>query len=179
MAANLAGKFFQAPQGVDVRASAAGLRAVAILEAGKGLFVVLLVTVIITLHGHIEDYTEDFLYHLHVDFDHRLGQILLDAASKLTGARILTLVLAASAYVTVRFVEAWGLWHRRVWAEWFALLSGAIYLPWELVKVAERVSWLHVGLLAVNVAIIAYMLEIRIRALNSRTKPVGQGTGFA
>ncbi len=77
---------------------------------------------------------------------------------------------ACLTYSTVRFVEAWGLWHRRVWAEWFALLSGALYLPLEILKVAERADWERVAVLAINVAIVLYMLYIRVR--EARRPPV-------
>jgi uncharacterized membrane protein (DUF2068 family) len=170
MATSSARKFLHAPQALDQRASATGLRAVAILESAKGVLVVALAIAIIALRGHLEDYTEDLLYHLHIDFDHRFAHLLLDAASKLTGTRMLTVALISSVYATLRFVEAWGLWHRRVWAEWFAIVSGTIYLPWEILNVIERVTWLHVGLLVVNIAIIIYMLEMRVRALRSRAK---------
>jgi uncharacterized membrane protein (DUF2068 family) len=177
MGTSPARKFPRAPHALDQQASAAGLRAVAILESAKGVLVVALAIAIIAVRGHLEDYTEDLLYHLHIDFDHRFAHVLLDAASKLTGTRILTVALISSVYATLRFVEAWGLWHRRVWAEWFAIVSGTIYLPWEILNVMERATWLHVGLLAVNIAIIIYMLEMRIRSLRSRRKdlPVNAG----
>ncbi|HMF74274.1 MAG TPA: DUF2127 domain-containing protein [Bryobacteraceae bacterium] len=176
MSATPARKFLHAPPAVDQGSSATGLRAVAILEASKGLLVVAAAIVLIALRGRIEDYTEDLLYHLHVDFDHRFAHILLDAASKLTGAPKVTLALASSGYAAIRFVEAWGLWRRRVWAEWFALVSGTLYLPWEIAKVAERATWFHIGILAVNVVIILYMLEIRVRAMRSRAKQAKEGT---
>ena len=170
MATSPAPRLIRAPQTVDQHANAAGLRAVAILESTKGILVVALAIAIIVLRSRLEDYTEDLLYHLHIDFDHRFAHMLLDAASKLTATRMLTVGLISSAYATVRFVEAWGLWRRRVWAEWFALVSGGIYLPWEILNVVQRVTWLHVSLLAINVAIIIYMLEMRIRALRLRVK---------
>jgi uncharacterized membrane protein (DUF2068 family) len=175
MATSPAWKFVRAPRALDESANAAGLRAVAILEATKGILVVALAIAIIALRGHLEDYTEDLLYHLHIDFDRRFAHVMLDAASKLTGTRMLTIGLISSAYATVRFIEAWGLWHRRVWAEWFALVSGTMYLPWEIMNVVERATWLHVGLLATNVAIIIYMLEMRIRALRLRVKARREG----
>jgi uncharacterized membrane protein (DUF2068 family) len=156
------------PQAVDRRASAAGLRTVAVFEASKGLLVVALAIVLIAVRGQIEDYTEDFLYSLHLDPDRRLARMVMEAATKLSDARTWTVFLAAATYSTVRFVEAWGLWHMRIWAEWFALLSGTLYLPWEILKVAERATWERVGVLVINIAIILYMLFIRVRDARSR-----------
>jgi uncharacterized membrane protein (DUF2068 family) len=156
------------PQAVDRRASAAGLRTVAVFEASKGVLVVVLAIVLIAVRGQIEDYTEDFLYALHLDPDRRFARMVMEAASKLSDAHAWTVFLAAATYSTVRFVEAWGLWNLRVWAEWFALLSGTLYLPWEILKVAERATWERVGVLVINVSIVLYMLFIRIRDARSR-----------
>ena len=169
MGMSLAEKPRQVPPAVDERASTAGLRAVATFEAAKGLLVLALAFALIAVHDRIENLAEDLLYHLNVDFDRGFAQAFLNAATKLSDARTWTVALAAVTYSSVRFVEAWGLWNRRVWAEWFALLSGALYLPWEILKIAERPSWQHIAVLVVNVGIVLYMLEIRIRGARYAT----------
>ena len=156
------------PQAVDRRASAAGLRAVAVFEASKGLLVLVLAIILIAVRGEIEDYAEDFLYAIHLDPDRRFARAVMHAATKLSDLRVWTVLLVAATYSAVRFVEAWGLWNLRVWAEWFALLSGALYLPWEILKVAERATWERIGVLVINVAIVLYMLFIRVRDMRSR-----------
>src|SRR5581483_964893 len=153
-----------APQAVDDHSSAAGLRTVATFEALKGLAVLLIGVTLFVVHKHAPDMAENLLFHLHIDPDRRLGNMLMNAAAKLSDARLLTIAAATLAYCTVRLVEAWGLWNRRVWAEWFALLSGAMYLPWEILKIAERTDWERIGVVGVNLVIILYMLEIRVRA---------------
>jgi uncharacterized membrane protein (DUF2068 family) len=158
------------PEAVDERSSAAGLRAVAVLEAVKGLLVLLLgLGLLSLLHKDFEDVAENFLFRLHISAGHRVGRAIIDAVSKLTDARLWGIAGAAAAYSAVRFTEAWGLWNRRVWAEWFALLSGALYLPVEILKLAERASWLHISLFVGNVAILLYMVYIRVEA--TRTTP--------
>jgi uncharacterized membrane protein (DUF2068 family) len=51
----------------------------------------------------------------------------------------------------------------------FALLSGAMYLPWEILRITERADWERIGVLAVNVLIELYMLEVRIRGFSTIT----------
>jgi uncharacterized membrane protein (DUF2068 family) len=156
------------PLALDEHASKAGLRTVAVFESVKGLAVIVLAGALIVYHDHIEDFAEDLLYNLHVDFDRRWAQAFMRGASRLSDTRLWTILAIAFSYAAVRFVEAWGLWNRRVWAEWFALLSGTLYLPLEILKVAERASWERVGVLAVNLVIILYMLEIRVREARLR-----------
>jgi uncharacterized membrane protein (DUF2068 family) len=151
-----------APGVVDERSSLAGLRTVATFEAGKGIVVVALMLVLLAVHNRVEDLAWDLLFHLHIDPDRKYGEAFLKIATRLSDARLWTIALAGLTYSTVRFVEAWGLWNRRVWAEWFALLSGAMYLPWELLKFFEHRSWQHVAILAVNAVIVLYMLYVRV-----------------
>lgn len=158
------------PPAVDERSSAAGLRVVASFEALKGIAVLGLGIALLVVRKHAEVLTESLLFHLHIDPDRRLAHMLLSAATRLSDARLLTIAGAMVTYCTVRFIEAWGLWNRRVWAEWFALLSGAMYLPWEILKIAERADWERIGVLLVNIAIILYMLEIRVRECGIRLR---------
>jgi uncharacterized membrane protein (DUF2068 family) len=61
-------------------------------------------------------------------------------------------------------VEAYGLWNARAWAEWIALISGAIYLPFEIYKVIHRQNLFHISVLLINVAIVLYMVyELKTR----------------
>ncbi len=149
---------------VDQHTSDAGLRAVASFEAFKGLLVILLGILLVFVHTHVEDFAESLLYHLHIDSERRFGHMVLHAATQISDARLWMIIGSALVYASIRFVESWGLWHRRVWAEWFALLSGALYLPLEIFKVAERADWERITVLAVNVIIVLYMLYIRIAA---------------
>jgi uncharacterized membrane protein (DUF2068 family) len=150
-------------QAVDEGASAVGLRTVASFEALKGIAVLLIGIALLFVHQHAEQFSENLLYHLHVDPDRRLAQMFLNAASQVNDARLWTIGAAVAVYASVRFTEAWGLWNKRIWAEWFAMLSGCLYLPWEILKIAERADWERIGVLAVNLVIILYMAEIRIR----------------
>jgi uncharacterized membrane protein (DUF2068 family) len=153
------------PEALDRETSVAGLRAVAAFEAAKGLAVLLLgLGLLSLLHKDAEAVAQNLLIHLHVNPDRRLARALLSAADRTTDARLWSIAAAAVAYSVVRFTEAWGLWNRRVWAEWFAILSGALYLPWESAKAIERPSAPHVVLLLSNLAIVLYMAYARARA---------------
>jgi uncharacterized membrane protein (DUF2068 family) len=144
------------------------LRAVAIFEAVKGVLIILLGLGVLTLlHKDVEDLAEHLLVRLHVSAEHRVGHAIVRAASKVTDARLWAIAGAALADAALRFTAAWGLWYRRVWAEWLVLLSGALYLPFEVMKLAERPNWLHITIFAGNFAIVLYMLYIRLESFRS------------
>jgi len=88
--------------------------------------------------------------------------VLLDWADKLSDAKLSVVILVASIYSGLRFAEAVGLWRARAWAEWIALISGAMYLPFEIYKLAHRASLLHIAILLINLAIVGFMFYLRI-----------------
>ena len=49
---------------------------------------------------------------------------------------------------------------------------GALYLPFEILKVAEHRGWETIAVLVINLVIVFYMLEIRIREARSRENGV-------
>ncbi len=156
---------------------AAGLRAVASLELTKGLIVLLLGFGAVSLvHKDAWDVAEALLRFLHVDPDrHRYAQVFLNLADNLTDAKLWAMAGGAAAYSIVRFVEAYGLWRERAWAEWFALISGTIYLPFEIYELITHQTWIHLAVLVINLAVVIYMLHLRLTApAAARRKEVNQ-----
>jgi len=60
-------------------------------------------------------------------------------------------------YSSIRFAEATGLWLEKQWAEWFALISGCLYLPIEIYELAHHVTPIKWAVFATNLLIVAYL----------------------
>lgn len=134
------------------------LRGVATFEMAKGLLVLLAGFGLLFLVGRDPwDIADGLLHLLHISPDHHFAQVFLDWADTLTDSKLWAVATVAVAYSVLRFTEAYGLWYARAWAEWIALISGAIYLPFEVYKLAHRQSLFHVSVLAINLAIVLYM----------------------
>jgi uncharacterized membrane protein (DUF2068 family) len=82
----------------------------------------------------------------------------------LEDVNLVLVALGAGVYVVLRFIEAYGLWVGRAWAEWLALISGAIYLPLEIVELFRRVTPIRLGIFVINVSIVVYMGWLRWKA---------------
>ena len=135
------------------------VRAAAAVEAFKGALVLVAgFGVLSFIHRDAQRIAEELVAHLHLNPASRYPRIFIDAAAHLSDARLWLLTALAVAYAAVRFVEAYGLWRGRRWAEWFAAVSGAIYLPFEAYELARSVNWLSVGSLLVNLAIVGLMI---------------------
>jgi uncharacterized membrane protein (DUF2068 family) len=146
----------------DERRVVTGLRAVAVFEAAKGLLVMLVGLGLFSLiHRDVEQVAESVVRHLHLNPARHYPRIFLQAAARLTDARLWILASGAFAYAVLRGVEAWGLWRARPWAEWLAILSGALYLPVELYEIVHRPTPLKAVILVVNAGIVAYVAYVR------------------
>ena len=135
------------------------MRAVALLEAVKGAVVLLAGLGLLTLiHRDVEAIAEHLVELSHLDPASRYPRIFVDAASKVTDAKLWLLAAAAGAYSIVRGVEAYGLWYERRWAEWFALIAGGLFIPVEIYELIRHTTWLKLAVLVTNVAIVLYII---------------------
>ncbi len=142
-----------------------GLRTVAALEAAKGILVLLLgFGVLALMHKNLDDVAERLTEILRVNPEGRLSNLFLHAANQATDKTLWVLAIGALVYATVRFVEAFGLWRGREWAQWFALLSGALYLPGELYSLLRHPRPLKWAVVAANALIVLYMLILLVKA---------------
>ena len=74
--------------------------------------------------------------------------------------QILSIAILASVMGVVRWVEASGIWLNKSWAQWLAVFSGFIYIPFEINELMHRFSWLLVLVLLINIAIVTYLLYV-------------------
>lgn len=138
------------------------LRAVATVEFVKGLAVLLAGFGVLSLvHRDAWDVAESFLEWLHVSPDAHYAQVFLNLADQITDSKLWFVAVGALAYSCLRFAEAYGLWMERAWAEWLALVSGAIYLPFEIYEIARRPDIVRIAIFLINVAVVLYMAYLR------------------
>ena len=141
------------------------LRTVALLEATKGALVLMVGFGLLSLiHHDVQRFAERLISHAHLNPAARYPRIFIDMAHQLTDSHLLLIATGAAVYSIVRFIEAYGLWYARRWAEWFAALSGGVYVPFELVELYERVTWLTLGALMLNSTIVVFMFYCVLRA---------------
>ena len=61
-------------------------------------------------------------------------------------------------YSIMRFIEAYGLWRNRRWAEWFALISSGFFLPVEIYEMFRKFTTVKSSLFLINVGIVLYLI---------------------
>jgi uncharacterized membrane protein (DUF2068 family) len=148
-----------------------GLRAVAVYEAAKGALVLLAGFELLSLmHHDAQHFAEQLVAHLHLNPAKGYPRVFIDAATNVTDVRLWLLAGFALVYVGVRWIEAYGLWFEKRWAEWLAVASGGIYVPAEAFEIAQGVTWTKILLLIVNVCIVAYLIYALRRSKRSRNE---------
>lgn len=149
------------------------LRAVASFELFKGILVLLGgVAAILLVHKDAWVIAESLLALLHISTDRHSAQLFLDFADDLTDARLWAAARLAFVYSVLRFIEAYGLWRQRTWAEWVAFGSGTLLIPLEIRELLHGVTLLRSAVFIGNLIIVFYMLYLlrggRLSALGMR-----------
>ena len=153
-------------------ASANGERVVAVFEAAKGVLVLLVgFGLLAVVDQDIQSVAEELVRTLHLNPAKHLPRIFLKAAEGVADTRLWMLAAFAMGYAVLRLAEAFGLWFGRRWAEWVAVASGSLYIPLEIYALSQRATWVRVGTLVANVAIVAYIGFTLWRRRNGRELP--------
>jgi uncharacterized membrane protein (DUF2068 family) len=76
-------------------------------------------------------------------------------------ARSTTLLWVAMGlllYGALQYCEGVGLWLLKRWGEYFAVIATSLFIPVEVYELVERVTWVRVGALVLNIAAVVYIL---------------------
>lgn len=136
-----------------------GIRAVALFEAFKGMIILIAGFALLSIiHRDLQTVAEEIVRHLHMNPARHYPRIFLDS---LANIKIINLAGFAFLYSVIRFIEAYGLWHLKIWAEWFAILSGGIYIPIELIGLFRHATIIKGSIFIINLFIVFYLIYVR------------------
>lgn len=158
----------QAELGPQAARPGPALRAIAGFEALKGIVALAAgLGFLSLLHRDLHHVAASLIGHIGLDPGGHYPAIILDNVDKLLAVNRGSLLLAASAYVLVRFMEAYGLWNERPWGEWLGALSGALYVPFELRHLIHSPTLATAAVVVVNIAVVGFLAwQLRQRGLS-------------
>jgi uncharacterized membrane protein (DUF2068 family) len=132
------------------------------VEAVKGVLVLIAAGLILELLPRdIQTALEALVRHFHMNPARHDPQVFVEALRHFANSHAVILSIGALFYAGVRFIEAYGLWHRRNWAWGFGIISGALYIPLELVELSKQLSWPGLIVLIANVAVVLLLWHSR------------------
>jgi len=85
---------------------------------------------------------------------------MVDKLLGLGPRKFLAIGIVSCVYASVFVVEGWGLWRERRWAEYLTVMVTASLIPFELWEIYDHFAWLKVAALALNVAILWYLIHV-------------------
>lgn len=143
---------------------ARGLHIVALFEGAKGLLVLVVGFGLLSfIHKDIHEAAMRLVKHVHLNPASHYPRIFLDLTEHVNDTNLWSIALAAAMYFVVRMIEAVGLWLRKSWAEWFAVLTGGMYIPVEIFEVVRSVTWPRITVLVINLGVVSYLLYVLTR----------------
>lgn len=146
-----------------------GLHILASFEAFKGLLVLIVgIGLLENLHGDlriIANTAMSIFKHLHLNPARHYPHVLLTAIATISDKNIFWLAIGSLVYSTLRFIEAFGLWQKRTWAQWIAIISGSLYIPVEVLELSHGFSYLKASISLFNIILVIYLLKIRFLKL--------------
>src|SRR5262249_46255576 len=146
---------------MNFKNSRIGLRAVTMVEGAKGTVVLLAgIGMLNLLHRDVAQIAARLISRMHLNPARRIPEIFLKAAAQVNDGRLRTLAGFACVYAGIRFLQAYGLWHERRWAEWLTIVTAALYLPLEFGEIYVHCTWIKLVATGINLLILAYLIYV-------------------
>jgi uncharacterized membrane protein (DUF2068 family) len=135
------------------------LRLIAVFKFFKAaLLIALGVGLFRALHKDIGSVLEHWAEALRLDpGSHFLNKVLARAA-RVSPGQVKQLGVGSFLYAGLFLAEGTGLWLRKRWGEWLTIILTSSLVPVEIFEIHRHPSWVKVGVLMVNVAIVVYLI---------------------
>ena len=134
-----------------------------------GLLIALGVGLFKLLHKDVGDVLEHWGKALRLDPGSHFVNLALEKAAHVSPAQVKKLGLGSFLYAGLFLAEGTGLWMRKRWGEWLTVIITSSLVPVELYEIYRHVSYTKVAVLALNVAIVIYLIH-HIRTAESTQK---------
>lgn len=141
------------------RAHGRGLRVIAAFKLLKACALIALgVGALRLLHKDLAAIVEHWINMFQVDPHNHFINLLLTKLSKLDDHRLKELSIGTFIYAGIFLVEGMGLALQKRWAEYFTIVTTSSLLPIEIYELARRVTVGRSLTLAINLAVVAYLI---------------------
>ena len=139
------------------------VRPIALFKLLKGVLLIAVgVAALKLLHADIASLVESWVAVLGLDQNSRFVGRALSTAAALTPNRVRDLIVGSFLYGGLFLTEGTGLWLLKRWAMWFTVIITGSFLPLEIYELTGHPGAGKIGLLAVNLGLVGYLI-LRIR----------------
>ncbi|HWN75404.1 MAG TPA: DUF2127 domain-containing protein [Candidatus Udaeobacter sp.] len=139
------------------------VRLIALFKLLKGVLLIAVgVAALKLLHTNVASLVERWVALLGLEQNSRFVGRALSAAAPLTPNRVRDLIVGSFLYGGLFLTEGIGLWLLKRWAMWFTVIITGSFLPVEIFVLVRHPSAGKVGIFAINLALVGYLIR-RIR----------------
>jgi len=140
------------------------LRAIAAFEALKGLAALASALGLLgLLHHDLRRLALEMVGHFGLDPAQHFPSVFLHWVDLLNGTPVSTWVLLLGGYAALRLAEAYALWREHAWGALLGVLSGGLYIPFEMHHLLHQPSRTSAAVLAVNGLVVAFLAHRLVR----------------
>jgi uncharacterized membrane protein (DUF2068 family) len=151
-----------------------GLLVVGLFKLSKAIFFTAVGAGALDLmNKNISDVVKHIIDALRIDPERHFVGILMEHVGLIDSHELKRAGILSFLYAMVCVVEGTGLMLEKRWAEYFTVTLTAMGLPWEGYELIHRYSPYKVGLMAINLVVLIYLVWI----LKRRRKDEGAGYG--
>ena len=136
---------------------------IALFKLFKGVMLVIVgIGALRLVHKDVATVVMHWVDILRVDPENHFIHRIIERAMGIHAKQLRAISAGTFFYASILLTEGIGLLMRKRWAEYFTVISTAVFIPLELYEIFHRFTFVRVGVLAVNVAIVWYLVN-RIR----------------
>jgi uncharacterized membrane protein (DUF2068 family) len=140
------------------------IRLIALFKLLKGIGLIAIgLGALSLLHGDAREHAAHWAHALGVDPNGHYLKPLLDKLGTVSVGELRTIGILTFAYAALFFTEGIGLLLEKVWAEYLTTVLTFSFIPIEIYELSEHASVAKALVLAVNVAIVLYLV-LRLRS---------------
>ena len=133
---------------------------IALFKLFKGLLLLAVgIGALRLLHRDVAQTVMHWVDVLRVDPDNRFIHRLIVRSFGIEAKQLKEISAGTFFYSSLLLTEGTGLLMRKRWAEYFTVISTGVFIPLEVYETFHRFTWMKVGVMAVNVGIVWYLVR--------------------
>ncbi len=127
------------------------------------------------LHRDLMHVAEHFILAMRFNPEGHFVNLVLEKVAMIDPHRLREISAVIFAIAALDLVEGTGLVLEQVWAEFVTLILTASFLPWEFFEMFRRPNWIRIGLTAINLAVVIYLIYyVQARMRERRLRNAGR-----
>jgi uncharacterized membrane protein (DUF2068 family) len=112
------------------------------------------------LHKDVADVVAGWFEQVHVDPDNRYADRVLTRLLSVDDRKLKAISVGTFCYAALLLTEGIGLLLRQRWAEYFTVIVTGAFIPLELYELSRHVTLTRLIVIAVNLAIVWYLIVL-------------------